>query len=148
MIGIKFVTAGKAIFTLSMPAKFVADNKGCKDRYTFKVVCKPKSERWPEAFFVNLLSGPDNISDYQPLGKLDPETGAVRLVQSTKLTDKSWPVRLIRRVLARIWADQGDAIETAGFDLRHAGRCGRCGRVLTVPESIDSGLGPVCASKG
>ena len=148
MIGTDFVTAGRAIFTLSMPDAFVAANSGCKDRYTFKVVHKPASEKWPEAFFVNLLSGPDNTSDYQPLGKLNPDTGAVRLVKSTKMTDASWPVRLVRRVFARLWADQGQAIEDAGFELRHAGRCGRCGRLLTVPESIETGLGPVCASKG
>ena len=27
----------------------------------------------------------------------------------------------------------------------HEGSCGRCGRKLTVPESIENGLGPVCA---
>lgn len=26
----------------------------------------------------------------------------------------------------------------------HEGRCARCGKKLTVPESIDSGLGPEC----
>jgi len=147
MIGQEFITAGRAIFTVSLPAAFVAANVGCRDRYTFKVVRKPKSEKWPESWFVNLLSGPDNTSDYTPLGKLNPDTGAVRLVSTTKLTDNSWPVKLIRRVFARVWAGQGDAIEAAGFELRHANRCGRCGRLLTVPESIDSGIGPECAAK-
>jgi hypothetical protein len=27
----------------------------------------------------------------------------------------------------------------------HTGRCGRCGRTLTVPESIQAGIGPECA---
>lgn len=31
--------------------------------------------------------------------------------------------------------------------IRHEGRCGRCGRTLTVPASIDAGIGPECASK-
>lgn len=31
--------------------------------------------------------------------------------------------------------------------VRHEGRCGRCGRTLTVPESIDRGIGPECAEK-
>ena len=31
--------------------------------------------------------------------------------------------------------------------VRHEGRCGKCGRTLTVPESIDRGIGPECASK-
>jgi len=146
MIKANFITAGRAIFTLSVPHAFVT-KVGCCDRYTFLVKQKPKSEKWPEAYFVNLLSGPDNMSDYQPLGKLNPETGAVRLVSTTKMTDNSWAVRLIRRVFARLWSNEFKAIEDAGFELRHAGRCGRCGRVLTVPESIDSGLGPVCMNK-
>ncbi len=29
--------------------------------------------------------------------------------------------------------------------VRHEVRCGRCGRTLTVPESIDRGIGPECA---
>ena len=33
------------------------------------------------------------------------------------------------------------------FVVRHDGRCGRCGRQLTVPSSIDKGIGPECATK-
>ena len=29
----------------------------------------------------------------------------------------------------------------------HQGKCGRCGRALTVPSSIESGLGPTCAGR-
>ena len=31
--------------------------------------------------------------------------------------------------------------------VHHAGRCGRCGRKLTVPTSIESGFGPDCLGK-
>jgi hypothetical protein len=31
--------------------------------------------------------------------------------------------------------------------VRHEGRCGRCGRTLTHPDSIDLGIGPECAQK-
>jgi len=34
-----------------------------------------------------------------------------------------------------------------GVELRHADRCARCARPLTVPASIDSGFGPDCAEK-
>jgi hypothetical protein len=32
-------------------------------------------------------------------------------------------------------------------DVLHSGRCGRCGRTLTTPDSIERGLGPECAHK-
>lgn len=35
---------------------------------------------------------------------------------------------------------------TKAVELRHEGRCGRCGRKLTTPASIDTGIGPVCAA--
>ena len=31
------------------------------------------------------------------------------------------------------------------LEVWHEGRCGRCNRALTVPESIASGIGPECA---
>ena len=31
-----------------------------------------------------------------------------------------------------------------GYTLKHSNRCGRCGRMLTVPESITDGIGPEC----
>ena len=30
------------------------------------------------------------------------------------------------------------------LEVWHEGRCGRCGRALTVPESIERGIGPEC----
>lgn len=56
------------------------------------------------------------------------------------------------------WVRVGDVLgkcwfgKTAGQDLPecevwHEGRCGRCGRKLTVPESIETGIGPDCAKR-
>lgn len=150
MIGKEFIVAGRAIFTLSVPAPFVAEHPECGDRYTFQVKRLPAKGQWPESWFVNLLTGPDNSRDYSPLGRMNPKTGAVKLVRSTPMNDKSWPVKLIRRVLACVYEVHNakpEDILRAGFELRHEGKCGCCGRRLTVPESIDTGIGPVCASK-
>jgi hypothetical protein len=47
---------------------------------------------------------------------------------------------LARRAIAWFCAHpESDAVA-----VYHSGRCGRCGRELTAPESILSGLGPVC----
>ena len=54
----------------------------------------------------------------------------------------------VRPEMRCVWvlAWQGAALPE-GYEARHEGRCARCGRALTVPESIDSGFGPECARK-
>ena len=32
-------------------------------------------------------------------------------------------------------------------EIWHEGKCGKCGRPLTVPSSIENGLGPSCLKK-
>lgn len=146
MITTEFVMAGNATFTLEIPAEFRAD-KPVNPHYTYRVRKAKANDRWPEAWFINLLTGPENTADYQPIGKVDPQTGEVRLTRNSKFTDDTWPVRLINRALIRLWKGEGQALEAAGFKMHHEGRCCRCGRLLTVPESIESGIGPECASR-
>jgi hypothetical protein len=62
------------------------------------------------------------------------------------MNDAALPVRLINRTLKLVWENESEKIVAAGFNLQHAGKCGRCGRKLTVPQSIETGIGPECAS--
>jgi hypothetical protein len=159
MISRNFILAGRAIFTLDIPASFLQQHPELKPHYTFRVGMSKPDDRYPvPAYFVSLLAGPDNTSDYQYIGKLDRDHGTVTLTAKSKFTDQTWPVRLLRRVMAAVWYDLNmphispPSIEptpmarltAAGFVLHHEGRCGRCGRTLTVPESITSGFGPEC----
>ena len=34
-----------------------------------------------------------------------------------------------------------------GFSVLHNGHCGVCGRVLTNPESLETGVGPICGTR-
>lgn len=111
------------------------------DRYTFRVVHKPGSEKFGPVWFVCLLTGPDNAADYTYLGLLDAETGEVRLTAKSRYREDSRPVAVVRWALGHVWA--GRALPD-GYGLHHEGKCGRCGRALTVPSSIESGLGPEC----
>lgn len=133
MINKDFVLAGKAIFTI--------DN-GKGTHYTYKVTHKEATGQYNESWFVSLLTGPDNTSNYTYLGMLNPFNGAVSLTRKSKFDDLTLPVRVIRWALNIIWSSK--ELPT-GYNIRHEGRCGRCGRVLTVPESIDTGIGPECA---
>lgn len=145
----QFFTAGKCTFTVKVPADFAGRNEGCNLHYTYKIIQSEPSQKYPKpAHFVKLLSGPDNTTDYKYLGILDPERGTVRVTERSCAGEKAWSVRIVRRVLDQIFNGEGmPAIIKAGWDVHHEGQCGRCGRPLTVPESIEVGIGPDCAEQ-
>lgn len=132
MLTKNFVLAGKAIFTVSNP-------KG--ERYTFRVNHKEANGNYPETWFVSLLTGPCNETSYSYLGKLIPNNCEVRLTNASKFNDDSVPVKVVRWVVKKIWNNEQ---LPEGYKLHHEGKCGRCGRLLTVPQSIESGFGPEC----
>ena len=133
MISKEFVTAGKAIFTV----KSVTG-----EHYTFQVNKKEASDRYRETFFVSLLTGPDNTSDYTYMGMLNPMTFLASPTRASKLTTDSKPFKVLDWALTKIW---NNSSLPEGYEIYHEGRCCRCGRLLTVPESIESGIGPECA---
>jgi Family of unknown function (DUF6011) len=141
-----FVLAGRAIFTIEVPAETVAKT-GCKPWYTYQVDHVPANGQWRETWFVSLLSGPDNRADYQYVGKLDSFTGQTTPTAKSAFKADSFPVRLLNRVMARVWPGDFAAFEQFGYRIRHEGKCGRCGRRLTTPESVELGIGPDCAEQ-
>lgn len=147
MITKDFITAGRAIFTLKLSDQYRSAHPECPPHYTYKIAFKEGSNGFSDAWFVNLLTGPDNTSDYTYVGMLNPDNGSIRLTKKSQYKENSPPILLLSRLLLRVWAEEQDQIEKAGFRLHHEGRCGRCGRLLTVPESVESGIGPECASK-
>ncbi len=138
MIAKEFITAGKAVFTIEGPT----------GHYTYRVELVPGNDRYPAtAYFTKLLTGPDNTTDFTYIGKLDPNTGTVAVTAKSKHYETALPFRLLNRVLARVWAGDHAAYEAHGYKTHHEGKCGRCGRALTVPSSVESGIGPECAKK-
>lgn len=135
MLSKEFVLAGRSVFTVSNPSG---------ERYTFRVNKSKESGNRAACWFVSLLTGPDNTSDFTYLGLLRHDTGAVLLTRASRYKADSKPVRVAEWVLANIWLGL-DLPE--GYAVHHEGRCGKCGRVLTVPESIESGIGPECAKQ-
>ena len=131
-----FVTAGNATFTVS-------NGKG--DWYTFRARRpKARKEGVTPPVFMQLLTGPDNRSDYTYLGVLDEVGGFVRLTGASKLGQDTQPMKVLAFALRIIWGKQQ---LPEGYTIQHAGRCGACGRKLTVPSSIETGLGPECAGR-
>ncbi len=135
MVSRNFLLAGKAIFTAQ-------NDKG--EHFTFKIAMKkgdPNGQFKNDIYFAYLLTGPDNESSYTYLGVVVP--GDVMTVVNRKQAPATDKARAILNYLFKVVA--GVKALPVGYDLKHAGRCGRCGRTLTVPSSIDAGLGPECA---
>jgi hypothetical protein len=132
MVSRDFVLAGLAIFTVrSVTGK----------HYTFKVEKKEANAFYPESYFAKLLTGPDNTRNYSYMGTLDTYSGAVRVTKASKYDAKSEPVRVFSWFLGLVF--NGKQLPD-GYSAYHEGRCGRCGRSLTTPESCEIGIGPEC----
>lgn len=98
----------------------------------------------PDMLFVKLLTGSDNESDYTYLGllRMTPHP-RYEHGRNSPISPEAPGARAIGWYLARLLS--GAPVD--GVEVWHEGRCGRCGRKLSVPESIEAGFGEECAAK-
>lgn len=140
---IRFVTAGNAYFTVR--------SLKTGTRYTFRVSQAKAKEgycRWcrrdvcvcKQPFFVSFLSGPENTSDYTYLGWIKDNQF------STTKASARFADSVVFKAFAYVWRNLIQHTMPPQTELWHEGRCGRCGRKLTVPASIEAGIGPECES--
>jgi hypothetical protein len=87
---------------------------------------------------VWVLSGPNNETSYQYIGTINIRTYTFNPVNAG--TDAT-SVGVISRLVALVRADQFPT----QVRVYHNGTCGVCGRKLTTPSSIVSGIGPTCS---
>lgn len=134
---VRFMVGGVARFTL----------RSCKtgQRYTFKVEAPRKDGKLDFSArirFVKLLSGPDNAANYRYFGMVVAvgNRWVFRHAGAKAACEDSAP-----SVVAFRWFTEHPG--SAALEFFHVGACARCGRDLTVPESITSGFGPICAGK-
>ena len=120
-----FIKGGNSRFTIVSPKTGA--------RFTYRVK-KPSEDR--DFFFVSLLSGANNETDYTYMGviadnqfKLTGKSKVGKDAPSYKAFDFTLRHLLHNDLPVEFW---------------HEGTCCRCGRTLTVPESIERGIGPEC----
>lgn len=129
-----FITAGDATFTVV--------SKLTGKRFTFRVVKArraPEDQR-PPVWWVHVLIGPDNTCDYGFLGTIRA-TGDYAPSPKSKIGPKA-PSRIAWEWFIWYLTEKRDLHRDC--EVWHEGACGRCGRKLTVPESIKNGFGPKC----
>ena len=126
----QFILGGNARVT------FVSRKTG--QRFTYRI----RASEDGQVHFVSLLNGPDNETAYAYFGYIrrgvyfhgGAKARVGRDAPSSRAFD--WVYKLLAQ--DRLSDD---------LEVWHEGRCGRCGRTLTVPESIRTGFGPECAGR-
>jgi hypothetical protein len=134
----RFMSAGHATVTLKSRAtgnRFTYSIRAARDRET--------GQRTGDGtLFVGVLSGPDNARDYGYLGRISRD-----VFWHGRRTAKPSDIRAdapSAKAFAWAWQKLATGTMPEKLEVWHEGCCGRCGRKLTVPESISSGFGPEC----
>lgn len=141
----RFIIGGNATFTIV----------NGDQRFTYKVksATRDRHANWStnnqdkSLYFVSVLTGPSNESDFQYMGLLRQDVNGYFPFASTAKS------RI--RQGAPAWDLFDDAWQALDhgcywpkrFEFWHEGQCCVCGRKLTVPESIAAGIGPECMGK-
>jgi hypothetical protein len=122
-----FILGGNALFTVQ--------NTKTGNRFTYKVT-KHKKE---DVFFVKVLTNPDI---YQFVGSIR-HNSQYKHSSKSRISIDSQSVKVFDYLIIKLMSNTlPDFVQ-----IWHEGRCGRCGRTLTVPESIESGFGPECIKR-
>lgn len=104
---------------------------------TFQVKTQKTDAKFaPGKRIVSVLSGKDNEHDYTGIGFVSTDGHGTHRLSLWKKANVTPETLAAVQVLL---ADPRSALE--------AGRCYRCSRLLTTPESLSAGVGPECARK-
>ena len=132
----KIVFGGNSTFTIK--------NVHTGKHFTFKVNTLKDTAKKGEVWFVNVLTGPDNNFDYSYMGMVNKDRSRFFRTKKSKISDDApsfvgfaWFFKMLKTGM--------EFPEYVHF--YHSGRCARCGRKLTTPESIKAGFGPECITK-
>lgn len=89
---------------------------------------------------VEAMTGSDNYCDYTEIGTITTDGS---------FTEKSWTPRKVegrKTGFAWFWRAVNESqAALAQAEVWHDGHCSCCGKKLTVPESLSTGIGPICA---
>lgn len=135
-VTVRFMLAGEAHVTFQ--------SRRTGTRFTYRVrVAPPRADGapWDPSHFVHVLTAPDR---YSYLGCIY----AVRAFAYDHGKNSRIAADAPSAVAFEwVWRTLRDGKMHPELGVWHEGRCGRCGRRLTTPESCATGLGPVCASR-
>lgn len=122
-------------------------NRESGEHRTFRVETQAADAKFAAGKrIVSLLTGPNNGSDYTGFGFVDDDGIHVWAKRREKPEGKRWsPWEVYAIMLWDLAAEGGTRHYESQYAVRLAGTCLRCNRTLTTPDSIERGIGPICA---
>lgn len=133
----KFMFAGKAIFTIRSLKTGNYLTYKVERKEPDPVVDPPTGDEIPQepVYFVRVLNGPDSHHNWLFLGTIFNHE-RFSPSKKTAVSNKALSMTVFRWFMKHMDSSQ--------MEVLHMEKCGRCGRQLTTPESIQSGFGPEC----
>ena len=122
---VDFMLAGNATVTVL--------NTATGNRFTYKV-----KRHKDELYFVRVLTGPETYTFIGSIFKKKYKHSA-----KSKIKNEAQSVIVFNYVLDKLL----EGTLNPCVEIWHEGKCGRCGRELTVTSSIENGIGPECAKR-
>jgi hypothetical protein len=128
-----FFFAGKAIVTLR--------NSNTGNRFTYKIT---KSKGNNPVYFINVFTGTENTNKfhYTFIGTVFQQKD-FKYSPKSQMPANAKPITIITLFFNFLHNNT----LPKDVEVWHEGKCGCCGRSLTVPESLLSGIGPECNKK-
>lgn len=132
-----FIISGKAFIT--------AKSLDTQRHFTYKISCPRSKRKLPNnqknLWWVSLLTGNNNETNYTYFGTIKRYNNSFIYQHSTKthIKDSALGVIAFKYILKNLIDNKSMKVE-----FFHEGKCCKCGRLLTNPESIKKGIGPEC----
>lgn len=127
----QFILAGKSTFTF----RSVKTGK----HYTYNVQLSSTGN----SAYVKAFTGTDNTQDYQYIGYITVRTK--HFTYGAKKSKISHDAPIVK-AFEFSYNQLKDNKINSKLEFYHTNRCCRCGKPLTTPESVLSGIGPKCAT--
>lgn len=123
-------------FLLGGNCECIIENVESGNRYLYKIQVAKDN---PNMFFIKSLTGMGDIY----AGFLTVKDGEYIYAQGKKgqITDEDKRIKALLYVLSHAETLRPTIL------VQHVGRCSKCNRKLTNPESMNRGMGPECFSK-
>ena len=146
--GLAYILGGEAIFSFVSVATGKKFTYKCEqaEKWDIKLNKKVKQERW----FVSVLTGPDNNTNYTYAGTIDEKDNLGKwIIRTTKKSGMSSEADSFKAFVTVLDILQSSVQRINAYRekllIYHDGTCSKCGRRLTDITSVAISAGPICS---